>query len=530
MFSNPRKTMIDKILKIKYLQILIFLFSFFLFSLNNQNISIYLLDEAKNASCAREIMETGNWDYPTFNYNLRADKPPLHYFFMILSYSVFGVNPWAARFFSAIFGALTILVVFRFTSRLANQRVALWSSIVLLASVHFQLQHHMAVPDPYLIFFMTWGMLLFISAYQTNNRLHSYLMYVALALGVLAKGPVAVLLPGLIFLVYLIIDKNLSVKTLLRLKIIPGAIIFMAIAVPWFVAAHFASDGEWTDRFFLGHNLNRFSSEMEGHGGIFLLTAGYVFIGMFPFSIYFVRAWKYFRMQKDRGLILFSVVVSVIIVLFFTLSKTKLPNYTVIAYPFLAIFLANSLNGAPFVIKRDKILLTALLVLLVILFIGGLIAMGFDPVLSKRRYLIMGLLVLPIGVWLTISSLKKAGSYARLILASTGILTGIIFFGLIYPQIDRLNPVNQSIHLLQGKDVAYYKRYNPGYAFKLKKRIDPLEAGEITTWFSKHPEGIIISTEKLIKEIEIPEGYDIIFSKKDIFETPVTVLIGPAGQ
>lgn len=523
-------SMIDKILKIKYLQILIFLFSFFLFSLNNQNISIYLLDEAKNASCAREIMETGNWDYPTFNYNLRADKPPLHYFFMILSYSVFGVNPWAARFFSAIFGALTILVVFRFTSRLANERIALWSSIVLLASVHFQLQNHMAVPDPYLIFFMTWGMLLFLSAYQTNHKQHAYLMYVALALGVLAKGPVAVLLPGLIFLVYIIIDKNLSIKTLLNLKIIPGTFIFLAIAVPWFVAVHFSSNGEWTHRFFLGHNLDRFSSEMEGHGGIFLLTPAYVFIGMFPFSIYFIRAWKYFKERKEPGLILFSVVASIIIILFFTLSKTKLPNYTVISYPFLAIFLANSLHGAPFVIKRDKILLTALLVILILLFIGGYIAMGYDPVLSGRRYLLIGLAVLPLGVWLTIRSLKRAGSQARLILASTGILTGIIFFTSIYPKIDRLNPVNQSIQLIADRDVAYYKRYNSGYAFKLKKRIEPLEAEEIDTWFKKHPDGIIISTDKLINEIEMPEGYNIIFSQKDVFETPVTVLVGPSGQ
>jgi len=156
--------------------------------------------------------------------------------------------------------------------------------------------------------------------------------------------------------------------------------------------------------------------------------------------------------------------------------------------------------------------------------------MGFDPILSGRRYLIIGLTVLPLGVWLTIRSLKRVGSQSRLILASTGILTGIIFFALIYPQIDRLNPVNQSIHLLEGKDVAYYKRYNSGYAFKLKKRIDPLESGEIAAWFRKHPDGVIISTEKLIKEIEIPEGYDIIFSMKDVFETPVTVLIGTSSQ
>ena len=75
---------------------------------------IYILDEAKNAECAREMLVSGDYIVPYFNGQLRTDKPPLHYFFMVISYKLFGVSAFSARFFSAVFGALTILISFFF--------------------------------------------------------------------------------------------------------------------------------------------------------------------------------------------------------------------------------------------------------------------------------------------------------------------------------------------------------------------------------------------------------------------------------
>ena len=131
-----------------------FVFAFLLYTINNGAFSIYILDEAKNTECAREMFEKGDWIVPTFNYNLRTDKPPLHYFFVMGSFKLFGVNEWAARFFSGVFGALTILITFLYTRRFANRKTALWTVFALLASVHLCIQFHLAVPDPYLIFFL----------------------------------------------------------------------------------------------------------------------------------------------------------------------------------------------------------------------------------------------------------------------------------------------------------------------------------------------------------------------------------------
>ena len=142
----------------------IFGIALFLYLANLGGNSIYILDEAKNATCAAEMLERGDWVVPTFNQELRTDKPPLHYFFMMVSYSVFGVTPFAARFFSAIFGALTILISFLFVRRFHSEKAALWTSFILLSSIHLSIQFHLSVPDPYLIFFFTASVFSFYAA------------------------------------------------------------------------------------------------------------------------------------------------------------------------------------------------------------------------------------------------------------------------------------------------------------------------------------------------------------------------------
>ena len=117
---------------------------------------IYILDEAKNAQCAREMLQRGDWIVPTFNNELRTDKPPLHYFFMMAAYSMFGVNEFAARFFSAVMGLLTVLVTYLYTKKHTNAFTAFCSASVLILSTHFLFEFRLAVPDPYLIFFSSF--------------------------------------------------------------------------------------------------------------------------------------------------------------------------------------------------------------------------------------------------------------------------------------------------------------------------------------------------------------------------------------
>lgn len=132
--------------------------------------SIYILDEAKNAGCAMEMMQRGDWIIPTFNGKLRTDKPPLHYYFMGTSYAVAGITPFAARFFSALAGLIMIVIVYINVKRLLNPSVAFYTSLVVLSSIQLTIQFHLAVPDPYLILFITLGLFSFFNGFHHNAK------------------------------------------------------------------------------------------------------------------------------------------------------------------------------------------------------------------------------------------------------------------------------------------------------------------------------------------------------------------------
>ena len=84
--------------------VLLILLALFLYGANFWGISVYVLDEAKNSACAMEMYDRNDWIVPTFNDELRTDKPPLHYYFMRTGYALFGVSPFSARFFSVLAG------------------------------------------------------------------------------------------------------------------------------------------------------------------------------------------------------------------------------------------------------------------------------------------------------------------------------------------------------------------------------------------------------------------------------------------
>jgi 4-amino-4-deoxy-L-arabinose transferase-like glycosyltransferase len=139
----------------KYSEFLLLVFAILVFTSGINLLDIYSLDEVKNAVAAKEMLENQSFYYPTFNNELRTDKPPLHYFFMMLAYKIFGVTPFAARLFSSLMGVLVVLAVYYFVKKAIDKKIATYAALLLLASLHFGIQMHMAVPDPYLIFFLT---------------------------------------------------------------------------------------------------------------------------------------------------------------------------------------------------------------------------------------------------------------------------------------------------------------------------------------------------------------------------------------
>src|SRR5437016_532793 len=114
--------------------------------------SLWDIDEGNNAEAAREMMDSGNWVIPTFNYQLRVDKPALLYWCQIGAYRLFGVNEFAARFPSALAALLTVLLAYELARGMFGAATGLLAGMILTGSGGFCASAHFANPDALLHF------------------------------------------------------------------------------------------------------------------------------------------------------------------------------------------------------------------------------------------------------------------------------------------------------------------------------------------------------------------------------------------
>ena len=149
-------------------------------------------DEGRNAEAGREMYETGNYISPTFNYEPRFAKPVFVYWLMSLSYHAFGVNEFAARFPSALFGLGLILLQYLFLTRCRGPVIGLFGAAMLLLNLEIIGLGRMALTDSVLIFFTTLSLYGFwLGLYGTGRERHyMWLFYIGMALGTLTKGPI----------------------------------------------------------------------------------------------------------------------------------------------------------------------------------------------------------------------------------------------------------------------------------------------------------------------------------------------------
>lgn len=159
-----------------------------------------------------------------------------------------------------------------------------------------------------------------------------------LALATLSKGPVAIVLMGLTVFFYMVLDKRpigFHIKQVVNFK---AFLIYCIIALPWYVLISIQTKGVWLKEFIFHHNLNRFSSAMEGHGGGVLLTLIFVAVGFIPGIAAIIPAIiKVFKSRRPPVIIVLALLFSVVTIVFFMVSGTKLPNYTAPVYPFLSL-------------------------------------------------------------------------------------------------------------------------------------------------------------------------------------------------
>ncbi len=361
------------------------------FFLNLGSAQLWDRDEPRTAGCAAEMLAAGDWVTPVFNDQLRHQKPALLYWLIMSAYGLFGVNEFAARFWSAALGMGTVLLTWLIGVRLFGRATGFWSGVILATMLMFGVASRAATPDAPLIFFMTAGFCAFawLAFAPTEDHVEEEAKFLGfprstghvvainslLGLAVLAKGPIGWVLPmSVIGLYLLLINHRPLIATdsdspgrvrrgvqwlwnvfgprnfwhaLVELRWVTGLLVVLAIALPWYVWVGVRTEGEFLRKFFLEEHVGRATTSFENHSGGWWFYPLMLLVGTFPWSVFAVPAildtdrWMSIR-RRDGSLFLLcwaSVQLGL-----FSLVQTKLPSYITPCYPAVALLLGASLT------------------------------------------------------------------------------------------------------------------------------------------------------------------------------------------
>ncbi len=310
--------------------------------------TLWDIDEGNNAEAAREMLESDNWAIPTFNFVLRVDKPALLYWLQIACYKTFGINEFAARLPSALAALLALIATYELGRRMFSAGVGVLAGVVLAASPASCAAGHFANPDALLTAFTTLSFLSFWHGYERGGRGWFVPAGICTGLAVLAKGPVGLVLPMGVVVLFLIWSRQLG--RLWDRRFGWGVAAFLLVVAPWYTWVGVDTKGEFLKGFLLTHNFSRYRAAMEGHQGPVVYYLGVLPLGLLLWSAFLAPALGY-AFKKIQGekvdagaLRLLACWIGVYLV-FFSLSSTKLPNYILPLYPAVAIVLAQFLDG-----------------------------------------------------------------------------------------------------------------------------------------------------------------------------------------
>ncbi|MFA4858472.1 MAG: glycosyltransferase family 39 protein [Candidatus Margulisiibacteriota bacterium] len=330
--------------------VLLFLLAFFLFTWNIGSTPILDGDTAFSATIAKNILISNNWITLKFiDPNEIICKPPLFYWMMAAGGKLFGINEFGMSILHSLIGALTVLLTYFIARALFNQKVAFWSALVLLSSAQFFYQGRSPLQDIPLTFFIAAALYCFILFEKRKNYLFYYLIPVFAALATLTKGPVGLVLVGLVLMLYVIYNKKLL--KYLNLHLLGALMIFLLVAAPWFIAGY-QIQGPAFARIFLTSNVGRFFMPIDQTGTNlsapihpqydFYTLPLMLLIVFVPWSGFLYPA-IFAKLKEEKFLI--SWIVGVVV--FFSLSLNyKIGRYILPAYPALAILIAKFLCDA----------------------------------------------------------------------------------------------------------------------------------------------------------------------------------------
>jgi 4-amino-4-deoxy-L-arabinose transferase-like glycosyltransferase len=398
-------------------------------------------DEGRFAEIGREMAASGDYLTPRLNGIEHLAKPPLTYWLIAVSVKAFGANEFAARLPAALAALGTLLAVYLLVGSARGEVTALWTVVVLLSSAQFWGMARLITTDMVMTCFVTWSVWFFwrwyISADRSWRRIA--LFYVFLGLGMMTKGPVAVVLP--LFAVAGLRWRNDDLK-LRQMCWGRGALVFLVIAAPWFVAIASVKPELW--RYFVVREVvERVATTAHGR----------------------IKEWWYFGPALAIGFTPWTALLPTVAVLrgetgtardltrlcgswtalgftLFTLSQSKLPSYVLPLFPPLAVLVGAAMAkiaGVNHLAQRDLLVRVCFPISLVAFFaaVMALVLHTGTKYGLAANYRTTILVIAAAGAMVCAAALvaKRIGLFAGVLAGTT--LISLLTFASTFPSFER---------------------------------------------------------------------------------------------
>ena len=512
--------------------------SIVLFSLFNWLLPVTDPVESNYALTAKEMLQSGDWLSPQIYHTYWYDKPIMIYWLIALSYKCFGVGDFAARFPSALFAAMTVGSMYQWVRTLTGKRfTAVAAAVILGTSLQFWILAHGIVTDMVLAFFSLGIMYYAYRGLEENSTLYMCAAYGFAAGATLTKGPVGIVLPGLLLLVYVLTKGRASYVR--RLFSVPGLSTFLAIALPWYAYMYAVHGTDFINEFLGLHNVTR-ALEAEhpeaDHWWYYLAM-------FFPASLPWTGAILYEcfagarQVGEGRSLYVYHVIWGLGTIFFYSLMATKYPTYAFISLLPFSVLGAIGAERIVFGGGRDArgywLLIPAVLLWLIFFVASIFVKWG-------EWYLLYA--VVPAGIVLT-WALRRKGKMLELF-SSIGVITVVVSVIVIYqgmvPFVSQrssgeLRPVIASlpgdVYFVNGysTSLVYYDereitrvnlesvhRNVRDEAWEGKYPMKKIDGGELTDMLLKSNETLVIVVpERYRPEFEKVEGMDHLRVEKE---------------
>jgi 4-amino-4-deoxy-L-arabinose transferase-like glycosyltransferase len=339
------------------------LLAFFLIGLDHA--LLFDVDEGAFTEATREMLASRDWGHTTLNGVDRFDKPIGVYWLQALSASIFGLNEFSYRLPSALSGWLASLALAFFAKEKWGAQAACMAAVISATSLGPWAMARTATADALLglcfvlIFLDLWRSI------ETQKMTHVRRLALWIGLGLLVKGPVAVLVPLgtlLIYSVFSPLDRAQIKKMLLDTW---SWLVLITVSLPWYLYAFLRHGQDFVSGFLLKHNVERFTGSLEGHSGhwsYFLFALPLLWL---PWSVMWFKSLLGLKDQWTQGFFRFCWIWFSFVFVFFTFANTKLPHYLLYAGPAMCFLILHGTHKA----SRGTWLLTWVLAIAALLFL-----------------------------------------------------------------------------------------------------------------------------------------------------------------